>query len=55
MYKLVSLVSLLLVAAVARAAPTTLDTGTLLKNGEEAQALNTEFKGLKAADPCKGT
>ncbi|KAF5350981.1 hypothetical protein D9756_008332 [Leucocoprinus leucothites] len=29
------------------------DAATLLQNGEEAQALNRYFQGLKASDPCQ--
>jgi len=38
----------------AQGAPTALDAATLLKNGQEAQKLNTEFKTLKATDSCQG-
>lgn len=54
MYKLFS-IALCLTAAVVRAAPTTLDAATLLKNAQDAQTLNREFRGLKTTDPCKGT
>ena len=39
---------------VACGAPTILDAAALMKNGEEAQALNRFFQGLKASDPCTG-
>ena len=41
-------------AFVACGAPTILDAAALMKNGEEAQALNRFFQGLKASDPCTG-
>ena len=39
---------------VSLAAPT-LDSATLLKNGQDAQTLNAEFNKLSATDPCNCT
>ena len=36
------------------AAVQALDTATLLKNGQEAQAKNILFQNLKQSDPCAG-
>ena len=49
-----TLFSFLSLVFAACGAPTQLDVATLLQNGEEAQALNRFFQGLKASDPCKG-
>jgi len=54
MYLTSTLFSFLSLVFVACGAPTQLDAATLLQNGEEAQALNRFFQGLKASDPCKG-
>jgi len=54
MYPTSTLFSFLSLVFVACGAPTQLDAATLLQNGEEAQALNRFFQGLKASDPCKG-
>lgn len=55
MYQTWTLFSFLSFVLAAWGAPTQLDAATLLQNGEEAQALNRFFQGLKASDPCKGT
>lgn len=35
-------------------APTALDAGTLLQNGQVAQQLNAEFQTLKITEACNG-
>ncbi|TFK41509.1 hypothetical protein BDQ12DRAFT_710592 [Crucibulum laeve] len=48
----VSLIFAILASTFVHAAPTALDAATLLRNGQTAQQLNTQFSSLKITDAC---
>jgi hypothetical protein len=52
MISTIFLVFLIFVSPLALSAPTSIDSNTLLQNGQAAQQLNAEFLNLKVTDPC---